>query len=82
MTHLRIIYLLLIYQVHYCYQTTTTTKQTIEEKIENAKEKILDGEDMYLRSMTINMDAGARYFCWSIEMEPQHKFTINFKVQI
>ena len=60
---------------------TTTTTETLEEKKEEVKEMILDGEDMYLRAMTIMMDAGARYFCWSLEMEPDHIFNLNYKVE-
>jgi hypothetical protein len=58
------------------------TKETLEDKKEEVKEMILDGEDMYLRSMTIMMDAGARYFCWSLEMEPNHIFNLNYKVEL
>ena len=51
-------------------------------KPEEVKEMILDGEDIYLRAMTIMMDAGARYFCWSMEMEDGQVFNLNYKVQL
>ena len=57
-----------------------TAKETLEEKKEEVKEMILEGEDIYLRDMTIMMDAGARYFCWSVEMEPDQIFNLNYKV--
>lgn len=57
------------------------TKETINDIKEEVQEMILDGEDMYLRAMTIMMDAGARYFCWSMEMEDGQVFNLNYKVQ-
>ena len=59
-----------------------TAKETLEEKKEEVKEMILEGEDIYLRDMTIMMDAGARYFCWSVEMEPEQIFNLNYKVSL
>ena len=69
------------YIPHKCLSQDAVTKETLEDKKEEVKEMILDGEDMYLRAMTIMMDAGARYFCWSIEMEPDHVFNLNYKVE-
>ena len=57
------------------------TKESLADVKEEVKEMILDGEDIYLRAMTIMMDAGARYFCWSMEMEDGQVFNLNYKVQ-
>ena len=56
------------------------TKESLADVKEEVKEMILDGEDIYLRAMTIMMDAGARYFCWSMEMEDGQVFNLNYKV--
>ena len=69
------------YIPHKCLSQKAVTV-SLEDKKEEVKEMILDGEDMYLRSMTIMMDAGARYFCWSLEMEPNHIFNLNYKVEL
>ena len=58
------------------------TKESLADVKEEVKEMILDGEDIYLRAMTIMMDAGARYFCWSMEMEDGQVFNLNYKVQL
>ena len=57
------------------------TNEGLDDVKEEVKEMILDGEDMYLRAMTIMMDAGARYFCFSMEMEDGQVFNLNYKVQ-
>ena len=58
------------------------TKESLADVKEEVKEMILDGEDVYLRAMTIMMDAGARYFCWSMEMEDGQTFNLNYKVSL
>ena len=58
------------------------TKESLADVKEEVKEMILDGEDIYLRAMTIMMDAGARYFCWSMEMEDGQTFNLNYKVSL
>ena len=74
---------LLMCYPHPVYQEEITSHEEIlEEKKEEIKELILEGEDMYLRAMTIMMDAGARYFCWSLEMEPEQMFNMNYKVNV
>ena len=70
---------LLITQIRYTTQDVVT-KETIEETKEEVKHLILEGEDMYQRFMTILMDAGGRYFCYSLELEPEHTLNIQYKV--
>ena len=70
----------LIYFPNKTFQDAVT-KESLAEIKEEVKEQILDGEDMYLRAMTIKMDAGARYFCWSMEMEDGQVFNLNYKVK-
>ena len=79
--HYWILHGLLIYQAQHSYQDAITD-QTLEQTKEEVKEMILDGEDMYLRAMTILMEAGVRYFCWSLELEPENILNINYKVDI
>ena len=70
---------LLITQISYTTQDVVT-KETIKETKEEVKHLILEGEDMYQRFMTILMDAGGRYFCYSLELEPEHVLNIQYKV--
>ena len=72
-------------------QQPTATKQchnqehsTIQHRVQQTKEEIKylieEGMGFYLRRMSVILDAGARYFCWSLEMEPEHSLTFNYKV--
>ena len=71
---------LLITEAQYTTQDVVT-KENVEETKEEVKQRIVElGEDVYHRFMTILMDAGGRYFCYSLEMEPEHTLTIQYKV--
>ena len=71
---------LLITEVQYTTQDVVT-KENVEETKEEVKQRIVElGEDVYHRFMTILMDAGGRYFCYSLEMEPEHTLSIQYKV--
>ena len=74
--------ILIGHQPQFSKQEDNTIKDMIEETKEEVKHLIHEGEDMYLRAMSVILDAGARYFCWSLELEPEHSFTINYKVDI
>ena len=70
---------LLVIQSRHTTQDVVT-KETIQETKEEVKHLILEGEELYQRFMTILMDAGGRYFCYSLEMEPEHTLNIQYKV--